>query len=104
MILIYDKNTGGFLCRDGRIRHSWFGTYSECIKIYKSISWAKKKLKDLKEHGHDCLIIQNLSKDVTVEASGHFIRRESIGNGYEKVERRRLTDITYSGHDVIKII
>lgn len=67
------------LCRDGKFRHSaFFGTFPECVKLYKKRGWAEKKHSELKRRGINTIIIELGQKGnikITMDSTGNIIHK-----------------------------
>lgn len=80
--MIFVSKEGKRFCRDRKWRsHAPFGTMSNCLKIYKSMAWAKKTANKYRAN----VIV--LPSDVEMCASGKIIRRlPSKHQGFETVK------------------
>ena len=48
MFVLTDIDTGARLCEDAKFRtFACFGTYPECVKVYRQRGWALRRQKDL---------------------------------------------------------
>ena len=78
MILIVDENLAAVLCQDGKFRRfANFGTYPECIKVYRSLGWAKRKQDLFERWGREVV--------VTKLPNGHSV--DAVGWEFDKNER-----------------
>lgn len=60
------------LCKDGNFRSvAYFGTFSECVKTYRSEGWANRKYEYLKKCGIPT-VIHSLRKGDKMDANGNI--------------------------------
>jgi hypothetical protein len=71
MIVLKNENTGARLCYDGKFRNfANFGTFPDCVKVFKSKGWALRKQEELMRfHNCPCEIVF-LNGNRTMDASG----------------------------------
>jgi hypothetical protein len=81
-------------CRDGKLRNfAMFGTYRECIKIYRTIGWAIKQAAEI-----DGCVVQ-LPKSHEMDASGEITKRIPCEDkpGYVDVSHPPMEDFIVYG-------
>ncbi|MBT6046403.1 MAG: hypothetical protein HOG49_06240 [Candidatus Scalindua sp.] len=75
--IIVEETTGGRLCKDGFFRtFASFGTYRECVKVYSSEAWARRKQDKLHAQGNDISVV-TLADNQSMDAAGHISRIKS---------------------------
>ena len=86
------------LCQDGLLREfASFGTFKECVKVYKRVSIAARKARHLNAmrgflapHKDKFMIIE-IKEGMSINAAGQVIKTEPAEPGFEKV-----TTVSYS--------
>lgn len=70
--IIFDSKTGARLCKDGKLRtFANFGTYKECVKIYKLWGFASNAVRKLnRSYDEKRFKVLGLSKGEVMDASG----------------------------------
>lgn len=72
MYVIIDDETGARFCQDKRFREfCGFGTYPECVKVYKSRGWALRWQDIFASRGRN-VTVQEVKVGQAMDASGRI--------------------------------
>ena len=77
MHVIVHENTGARLCKDSLFRtFACFGTFPECVKVWKSEAWARRRQDKLDRLGIETAVV-TVPKDQTMDAAGNISRKDN---------------------------
>lgn len=80
MIIIINDN-GDRLCKDNKWRSfAFFGSIKECVKIYKSPGYAKRKAKKI--GGHAIQVPTQPERSISMDAFGKLTEEVPASPGY----------------------